>query len=132
MRACLGVCVCDCVGVFFGGGGVITLRELVVPLHGLWFMFFIPLHASTVMSARVRCRNALFFKKKVFIVFMRERVTACAVRERYEAAAAAAGCRSPVHRTAVKQRPLMARVRSAHARATPDVSVGQDTCSDGL
>ena len=71
-------------------------------------------------------------KKKVFIVFMRERVTACAVRERYEAAAAAAGCRSPVHRTAVKQRPLMARVRSAHARATPDVSVGQDTCSDGL
>ena len=73
-----------------------------------------------------------FFLKKVFIVFMRERVTACAVRERYEAAAAAAGCRSPVHRTAVKQRPLMARVRSAHARATPDVSVGQDTCSDGL
>lgn len=63
---------------------------------------------------------------------MRERVTACVVRERCGAAAVAAGCRSPVHRTAVKRRPLMARDRSAHARVTPDVSVGQGTCSDGL
>lgn len=61
---------------------------------------------------------------------MRERVTACIVRER--CGAAAAGCRSPAHRTAVKRRPLMARDRSAHARVTPDVSVGQGTCSDGL
>lgn len=90
---------------------------------------FISMHASSVMS---QLKKRFFYFDFDFIVFMRERVTACVVRERCGAAAVAAGCRSPVHRTAVKRRPLMARDRSAHARVTPDVSVGQGTCSDGL